>query len=312
MTRKSWRDALAIHPVADAFPLMKPEELRELADDIKKNGLREPITTWTGKEIYVVDGRNRLDAMELAGIQTIDRDGCIACSYGPIRDGEDPATYVISANIRRRHLTKKQQVSLIVKAVKAGSEFANRGKSDSIDHASTARSIGGSPKGQKGGGGSTKDPVKEQVVEEAAKLGISERTATQVLIDEEPERKQAKPRRTFVTCPECSARVADLDKHLKVKHKAKAGRREQSVGEAIAQDTVRQLEKALMNAQEVAGRCNVYEVAADKAALKKILRLYDQLEECITLGRERIKNRPSDKEIKRVLTGGTSIKKLGP
>ena len=34
--------------------------------------------------------------------------------------------------------------------------------------------------------------------------------------------------------------------------------------------------------------------------------------ETITLGRERINNRPSDKEIKRALSGGTSIKKLGP
>jgi len=134
----TWRDALGVHPVADAFPLMKPEELRELADDIKRNGLQQPITTFLSDRQYVVDGRNRLDAMELAGIRTIGDDGCLACSYGPIRDGEDPAAYVISANIRRRHLTKKQQADLIVKAVEAGTDFAKN-----------ARSIG-PVKGQKG------------------------------------------------------------------------------------------------------------------------------------------------------------------
>ena len=41
--RKSWRDAIPIHPAADLLPLMSPDELRELADDIKKNGLRVKV-----------------------------------------------------------------------------------------------------------------------------------------------------------------------------------------------------------------------------------------------------------------------------
>ena len=46
-------------------------------------------------------------------------------------------------------------------------EFANRGKGESKDRAKSARSLG-PPKGQKGGGGSTKDPVKQKVIEAAA------------------------------------------------------------------------------------------------------------------------------------------------
>ena len=66
--------------------------------------------------------------------------------------------------------------------------------------------------------GSTKDPVKEEVLEEAANLGlgISERTVKRALAKDKP-----KPKRIFVTCPECSGQTADLDKHMATKHKSK-------------------------------------------------------------------------------------------
>jgi hypothetical protein len=52
---KSWRDVLPIHPAAELFPLMSPDELRELGEDIKATGLRLPIAiTGDGK---LLDGR---------------------------------------------------------------------------------------------------------------------------------------------------------------------------------------------------------------------------------------------------------------
>ena len=39
----SWRDRLKIHPAAELFPLMSADELRELGEDIKKNGLRDRV-----------------------------------------------------------------------------------------------------------------------------------------------------------------------------------------------------------------------------------------------------------------------------
>ena len=68
--RKSWRDVIKVHPAADLFPLMSESELRELGEDIKANGLQHVIVLHEGK---LIDGRNRLDAMELVGI-TLDLD----------------------------------------------------------------------------------------------------------------------------------------------------------------------------------------------------------------------------------------------
>src|SRR3954463_15099203 len=70
---KSWRDVIKIHPAAELFPLMPPDELRALGKDIKKNGLTSPIAITTSKDAkggnyQLLDGRNRLDAMELVGI----------------------------------------------------------------------------------------------------------------------------------------------------------------------------------------------------------------------------------------------------
>jgi ParB-like nuclease domain len=126
-----------VHPAAEMFPLMSEADLKELAEDIKKNGLRNPIVTWSAdrsdnsKEL-LLDGRNRLDAMVAAGITLIDHKLRISCRkirlYGTggglsVFDGSsltaDPYEYVISANIHRRHLTAEQKRDLIGKLLKA-------------------------------------------------------------------------------------------------------------------------------------------------------------------------------------------------
>jgi hypothetical protein len=43
---KSWRDVLPIHPAAELFPLMSKDELHELGEDIKKNGLEQSIAIY--------------------------------------------------------------------------------------------------------------------------------------------------------------------------------------------------------------------------------------------------------------------------
>jgi hypothetical protein len=42
--RVTWRDQYKVHPAADVFPMMSDEELEKLGQDIKANGLLDPIT----------------------------------------------------------------------------------------------------------------------------------------------------------------------------------------------------------------------------------------------------------------------------
>ena len=81
---KSWRDVLPVHPAADLFPLMSADELKALGEDIKKNGLKHEVVLWSPGDCgdgakerlrYLLDGRNRLDAMERAGIKFLNDKG---------------------------------------------------------------------------------------------------------------------------------------------------------------------------------------------------------------------------------------------
>src|SRR5262245_47530283 len=109
----SWRDVLPIHPAAELFPLMSPDELAELAADIKKCGLTSKIVFWQsrkrGDRPQLLDGRNRLDAVEMMfGPPKVDRwvisaDGLKPGEVLTLGEDVDPYAYVISANIRRRH-----------------------------------------------------------------------------------------------------------------------------------------------------------------------------------------------------------------
>jgi hypothetical protein len=46
-TTRSWRDELPVHPAAELFPMMSRDELIELGEDIKANGLRTPVVLWS-------------------------------------------------------------------------------------------------------------------------------------------------------------------------------------------------------------------------------------------------------------------------
>jgi hypothetical protein len=86
---KSWRDVLLIHPAAEIFPRPSAEELRVLAEDIKRNGQQRPIAviekakpradgTYHVKDppqLIAVDGISRLDAREAVNLEVIDAEG---------------------------------------------------------------------------------------------------------------------------------------------------------------------------------------------------------------------------------------------
>lgn len=89
------------HPAAELFPLLNDAELKDLADDIKKNGLLEPIVTYEG---MLLDGRNRLRACELAGVSP----RFLALDH----ERESAVSYVTSKNLYRRNLTPAQRASI--------------------------------------------------------------------------------------------------------------------------------------------------------------------------------------------------------
>jgi hypothetical protein len=137
----SWRDVLKIHPACELFPLMPPDELKALGEDIKTNGLQQRITLWPVDEppgYVLLDGRNRLDAMEAVGLKLVDNpnattveeifagDNIRATLIAPIpAKAIDPVSYVISANIRRRHLTCEQKRTLIAELLRADPNRSN-------------------------------------------------------------------------------------------------------------------------------------------------------------------------------------------
>ena len=59
--------AIKVHPFAALFPMLNEQELQDLADDIKANGLLNKISR--DKDGQILEGRNRLKACQIAGVQ---------------------------------------------------------------------------------------------------------------------------------------------------------------------------------------------------------------------------------------------------
>jgi hypothetical protein len=87
-----------VHPVAALFPLMQGDEFNELVADIKANGLREAIVLSDGGEM--VDGRNRARACKVAEVEP---------RFDNLDVGVSIIDYIVSKNLRRRHLNESQR-----------------------------------------------------------------------------------------------------------------------------------------------------------------------------------------------------------
>lgn len=96
---------IRFHEYANLFPMMDDEAFNALVEDIKINGVREPIV-FIGNEI--LDGRNRYTAARQLGIEY------------PVTEytGSDPLGFVVSLNLKRRHLTESQRAMVAAKIAK--------------------------------------------------------------------------------------------------------------------------------------------------------------------------------------------------
>lgn len=154
---------LAFHPLADLFPLIEGEAFAELVADIAAHGQRDPIVLHGGR---ILDGRNRFRACRAAGIAPrfsifgLDgaTDAIIAAALAgraltdeemrrtPIDLGDlepdftvsgvpggDALGFVISKNLRRRHLDESQRA--LVAARLANLNHGGDRRSERLDQA---------------------------------------------------------------------------------------------------------------------------------------------------------------------------------
>ncbi len=91
---------LELHPLCTFFPRMSDEEFTSLKDDILQNGQNEDVVVYNG---MILDGGHRYRA-------------CIELGIDPkLRafDGENIVSFVMSANLRRRHLSPGQSATIV-------------------------------------------------------------------------------------------------------------------------------------------------------------------------------------------------------
>ena len=102
---------LEFHPIANVFPLIEGDEFQALVEDIREHGVHEPIWLYEGK---ILDGRNRYRAYQ-AAFPDIDEDP-------PFREylDEKPVEFVVSLNLKRRHLNESQRAMVGAKLATLG------------------------------------------------------------------------------------------------------------------------------------------------------------------------------------------------
>jgi len=165
------------HPAASVFPLMDGQSFDQFKEDVRLNGQRERIVLFGGK---ILDGRNRYRACKELGIEPLFQDW----------RGTDPISYVISANLQRRHLTPSQRAMAAARA---------RGMYD--EQAKERKSTGKGQDGSGGRGNKKNLPAnlpeglvgdsRDQVGEVFGVSGKSVDHATKVLAEAIPEVAQA-------------------------------------------------------------------------------------------------------------------------
>ena len=93
------------HEVAAIFPLIAGEDYDQLVEDIRQNGLLEPIWVHDGQ---IIDGRNRWRAC---------RDAGVAPTFRRWDGAGSLVEFVMSLNMHRRHLTTGQKAAAAARSL---------------------------------------------------------------------------------------------------------------------------------------------------------------------------------------------------
>ncbi len=98
-------EGFTIHPSAAIFPPMREAEFEALVADIREKGQLEAIWTWQGQ---VIDGRHRVLACQRLGLKPKAREW----------DGQSSLLeFIVSANLRRRHLKENQRAMVAARMI---------------------------------------------------------------------------------------------------------------------------------------------------------------------------------------------------
>lgn len=128
---------MEFHEIANIFPLLKDDELADLAQDIKANGLLQPIVTYQGK---ILDGRNRYNACLMVGVYP---------EFDELNeDITAPLDYVIALNLKRRHLDESQRgmIAAKIETYKQGRPGKDANLHDKISREQAAEMLNVSPR----------------------------------------------------------------------------------------------------------------------------------------------------------------------
>jgi ParB-like chromosome segregation protein Spo0J len=87
------------HPAATIFPEMSEPDFASLKEDISEHGQRDPVIVFQNQ---ILDGRNRYRACQELGIEAKTEEFV----------GDDPVAFVVSKNLKRRHLNESQRASV--------------------------------------------------------------------------------------------------------------------------------------------------------------------------------------------------------
>ena len=150
-----------IHPFADHLPLLSDQEMKDLAADIKQNGQRLPVIRCNG---LIIDGRNRLKACEIAGVEPNIRD-----REDVLKTDADVARFIISINLSRRHVLPAERAAMAVELLDAIKKEDERAAAEKVKAKES--------KGDKKEGPAAKPRTKSEQVAEAAKLTGSSKSA---------------------------------------------------------------------------------------------------------------------------------------
>lgn len=167
---------LRLHPLAQAIPAMPRGEFEEMAADVRKQGVINPIWLYQGQ---VLDGRHRValaDALKVPIMTPLEFEGT----------DDEARAHVISQNVHRRMLTTAQRGQIVLELFLPQAEAAARARQR--DSGGDQRSPDRSP--PTGGNRSAGVEAIEQAVQDSGGLATVRTVQRMAPVRDAPETKE--------------------------------------------------------------------------------------------------------------------------